>query len=76
MFLSTYSFTNWISTESYFLFGPRQTGKTTALADSFPSAIFADLLSRSARKIARRRFETLSNWEASTMTFPPTQFSI
>ena len=44
MFIRCYEFSEWISIESFFLFGPRQTGKTTALKNAFPNALYLDLL--------------------------------
>jgi uncharacterized protein len=44
MFIRHYKLNTHILTESFFLFGPRQTGKTTELLAKFPKALFIDLL--------------------------------
>lgn len=56
---------------SIFLFGGRQTGKTTILHQQFPDAIFFDLLDTNIRDRLRRRpvtlYETLCDKPAGTL---------
>ena len=56
---------------SIFLFGARQTGKTTILHQQFPDAIFFDLLNTSIKDRLRRRpvilYETLKDKPAGTL---------
>lgn len=56
---------------SIFLFGGRQTGKTTILHQQFPDAIFIDLLNSSVKERFRRRpvllYETLKEKEEGTL---------
>ena len=56
---------------SIFLFGGRQTGKTTILHQQFPNAIFFDLLNTSVKDRLRRRpvmlYETLKDKPANTL---------
>ena len=56
---------------SIFLFGGRQTGKTTILHQQFPNAIFYDLLDTSLKERLRRRpvllYETLKDKAAGTL---------
>lgn len=56
---------------SIFLFGGRQTGKTTILHQQFPDAIFFDLLDTNVRDRLRRRpvtlYETLCDKPAGTL---------
>ena len=56
---------------SIFLFGGRQTGKTTVLHQQFPNAIFFDLLNTSVKDRLRRRpvilYETLKDKLAGTL---------
>ena len=56
---------------SIFLFGGRQTGKTTILRQQFPNAIFFDLLNTSVKSRLQRRpvvlYETLKEKPAGTL---------
>ena len=56
---------------SIFLFGGRQTGKTTILHQQFPDAIFYDLLDTNVKERLRRRpvllYETLKDKVAGTL---------
>ncbi len=56
---------------SIFLFGGRQTGKTTILRQQFPNAIFFDLLNTSVKSRLQRRpvllYETLKDKPAGTL---------
>lgn len=56
---------------SIFLFGARQTGKTTVLHQQFPNAIFFDLLNTNVKDRLRRRpvilYETLKDKPAGTL---------
>ena len=56
---------------SIFLFGGRQTGKTTILRQQFPNAIFFDLLNTSVKSRLQRRpvllYETLKDKPADTL---------
>lgn len=56
---------------SIFLFGARQTGKTTILRQQFPDAIFFDLLDSTVRSRFQRRpsllYETLKDKEEGTL---------
>ena len=56
---------------SIFLFGGRQTGKTTLLHQQFPDALFFDLLDSNVRRLLQQRpvllYETLKDKPAGTL---------
>jgi len=60
MFTRSYNFIDDILIESFFLFGPRQTGKTTQLAKEFPKALVVDLLKPGVARELNAKPEHLS----------------
>ncbi len=57
--------------EGMFLFGGRQTGKSTLLRERFPEAVYVDLLDPDTRKRFRRRamefYEMLARFPSGTL---------
>lgn len=60
MFTRSYGFLQEILVESFFLFGPRQTGKTTQLLKDFPHALIVDLLKPGVARELNQKPEHLS----------------
>jgi predicted AAA+ superfamily ATPase len=60
MFSRAYGLSSLILEESFFLFGPRQTGKTTQLLMEFPDALLVDLLRPGLARELQQRPEYLS----------------
>ena len=53
---------------SFFLFGPRQTGKSTLLKALFPSALYFDLLSKKTEELFTRSPEKLEQMAIASKT--------
>lgn len=60
MFTRSYRLGEVVLHESFFLFGPRQTGKTTQLSKEFPRALMVDLLKPGIARELQRKPEHLS----------------
>lgn len=64
---------NLISLESFFLFGPRQTGKTTLLLHEFPHALVVDLLKPGLVRELERKPEQLGDMVLQFLSKSPEQ---
>ncbi len=71
MFKRILSIEDIVEEMSVFLFGARQTGKSTYLKNAFPEALYIDLLNSSVRRIYRDRpavlYDQLADGEAQTV---------